>query len=163
MKNKLLSQNAVTHFFYSLSLMLLCTNLSWGQSITVPNGDFSANSGTESLSGSNPYTVTGWTITQNGTINGVASGGNAAITVGSSGVSGGALTFTGTNSTLGLNNNSNQAALCVESSKIDISSYAGTTTAFTYSFKIKVATATGSAAPWNVLIRVFDASNADID
>jgi len=35
MKNKLLSQNAVTHFFYSLSLMLLCTNLSWGQVQTI--------------------------------------------------------------------------------------------------------------------------------
>jgi hypothetical protein len=33
MKNKLLSQNAVMHFFYSLSLMLLCTNLSWGQQV----------------------------------------------------------------------------------------------------------------------------------
>ena len=35
MKNKLLSQNAVTHFFYSLSLMLLFTNLSWGQVQTI--------------------------------------------------------------------------------------------------------------------------------
>ena len=31
MKNKLLSQNVVTHLFYSLSLMLFSTNLSWGQ------------------------------------------------------------------------------------------------------------------------------------
>jgi hypothetical protein len=35
MKNKLLSQNAVTHLFYSLSLMLFCTNLSWGQVQTI--------------------------------------------------------------------------------------------------------------------------------
>jgi hypothetical protein len=39
MKNKLLSQNAVTHFFYSMCLMLLCTNLSWGQEQTI--GSFS--------------------------------------------------------------------------------------------------------------------------
>ncbi len=35
MKNKLLSQNVVTHLFYSLSLILLCSNLSWGQLQTI--------------------------------------------------------------------------------------------------------------------------------
>ena len=154
-----------------LGLLLFCTNTSWGQtSITVPNGDFSANSGTESLSGLNPYTVTGWTITQNGSVvqtttgvtSTVATGGNAAITVGSSGVVSGALKFTGTISTAAANANLNQAALNVESSKIDISSYAGTTTSFTYSFQIKVGTITGSAAPWNVNIRVYDLSFNDI-
>ena len=160
MKNKLLSQNAVTHFFYSLSLMLLCTNLSWGQTpITVPNGDFSSGS---TLSGSSPWTIPGWTITQNGTINGVVTGGNAAITDGSSGVISNALTLVGTNSTTGATNNNNQAAVCLESGKIDISSYAGSTTAFTFVFNMKLSAAAAAASPFNVLIRVYDATGTDI-
>jgi len=61
MKNKLLSQNIVPHLFYSLSLILICTNTSWGQQVigsypvmdggfegqtlgTVPDTDASATS-----------------------------------------------------------------------------------------------------------------------
>ena len=33
MKNKLLSQNIVPHLFYSLSLILICTNTTWGQQV----------------------------------------------------------------------------------------------------------------------------------
>ncbi len=33
MKNKLLSQNIIPHLFYSLSLILICTNTSWGQQV----------------------------------------------------------------------------------------------------------------------------------
>ena len=115
MKNKLLSQNAVTHFFYSLSLMLLCTNLSWGQTpISMTNGDFSSGS---TLTGTSPWTIPGWTISQN---TGIGSAGNANLTVVSSGVIGGALNCTGVNSTTGATNNANQAALIVES---DITNY----------------------------------------
>jgi hypothetical protein len=159
MKNKLLSQNAVTHFFYSLSLMLLCTNLSWGQTpISITNGDFSSGS---TLTGISPWTITGWTISEN---IGLSSAGNANLTVGSSGVISGALTATGTNSTAPapVTANLNQAALIVESDKIDISSYAGTTSAFTYGFQIKVATATTTAAPWNVVVKVYDANNTEV-
>lgn len=157
MKNKLLSQNAVTHFFYSLSLMLLCTNLSWGQTpISMTNGDFSSGS---TLTGISPWTISGWTISQN---SGLSAAGNAAVTVGSSGVVSGALTFVGTNSTTVASANLNQAAVLVESDKIDISSYAGTTSAFTYAFQIKVAAVTASAAPWNVIVKVYDVNNTEV-
>lgn len=146
--------------FFTLLLLSMIFIISNAQtSIPVTNGDFSSGA---TLSGSSPWTISGWTITQNGTINSVVTGGNAAITTGSSGVISGAITFVGTNSTSGSTNNLNQAALCVESDKIDISSYAGTTSALTFAFQIKVATVTGSAAPWNEIIKVYDASNTDI-
>ena len=128
--------------------------------IPLTNGDFSASD--SYLSGSSAWTsISGWTISEN---IGTGTGGNAAITAASSGVISGALTLVGTNSTTATlgTNNANQAALLVESDKIDISSYAGSTTAFTYAFQIKVATATGSNAPWNVIIKVYDASNTEI-
>ena len=159
MKNKLLSQNAVTHFFYSLSLMLLCTNLSWGQTpISMTNGDFSSGS---TLTGTSPWTISGWTISEN---IGTGAGGNAAVTAASSGVIGGALTCTGQNSTTATlaTNNANQGALIVESDKIDISSYAGSTSAFTYAFQIKVATATAQGSPWNVIVKVYDVNNTEV-
>jgi trimeric autotransporter adhesin len=160
MRKLLLNRKRLLQLALSLCLILVSANTSWGQSITVPNGDFSAGS---TLTGTSPWTsISGWTITQNGTINAVTTSGNAAITNNLSGVVSGALTFTGTNSTAGANNNNNQAALSVESSRIDISAYAGTTTAFTFAFQIKVATATGAVAPWNEIIRVFDSSNVDI-
>jgi hypothetical protein len=126
------------------------------QNIPLTNGDFSTGS---TLSGSSPWTITGWTISQN---TGTGSAGNAAVTTASSGVISAILTLVGTNSTTGASNNANQAAVLVESDKIDISSYAGSTTAFTYAFQIKVASATGSAAPWNVVTKVYDASNTEV-
>ena len=126
--------------------------------IPMTNGDFSSGS---TLTGTSPWTITGWTISEN---IGTGAGGNAAVTAASSGAISGALILVGTNSTTATlaTNNANQAALLVESDKIDISSYAGSTTAFTYAFQIKVATATGSNAPWNVVVKVYDASNAEV-
>nr|WP_315146523.1 T9SS sorting signal type C domain-containing protein [uncultured Flavobacterium sp.] len=156
MKKRLLNRKRLLQFALSLCLILVSANTSWGQTITVPNGDFSSGS---TLTGTSPWTIPGWTISQN---TGIGSAGNANLTVGSSGVIGGALNCTGVNSTSGANANAIQAALIVESDKIDISSYAGSTTAFTYAFQIKVATATTSAAPWNVVVKVYDASNVEV-
>jgi hypothetical protein len=141
-----------------LFLLVAFATLNAQTPIAVPNGDFSTGS---TLTGTSPWTITGWTISEN---IGTGAGGNAAVTAASSGVISGALTLTGTNSTTAtLNtNNANQAALLVESDKIDVSSYAGSTTAFTYAFQIKVATATGSNAPWNVVVKVYDASNVEV-
>ncbi len=156
MKKLLLNPKRLMQFVLSLCLILVSANSSWGQSITVPNGDFSAGS---TLSGSSPWTITGWTISQN---SGIGSAGNANLTVGSSGVISGAFTCTGANATSGANANAIQAALIIESDKIDISSYAGTTSAFTYAFQIKVATVTATGAPWNIVVKVYDASNAEV-
>jgi hypothetical protein len=144
--------------FILLIVLVTCFTLQAQTPITVPNGDFSSGS---TLTGTSPWTITGWTISEN---IGTGAGGNAAVTAASSGVISGALTLVGTNSTTATlaTNNANQAALLVESDKIDISSYAGSTTAFTYAFQIKVATATGSNAPWNVVVKVYDASNAEV-
>ena len=152
MKKRLLNRKRLMQLALSLCLILVSANLSWGQSITVPNGDFSSGS---TLSGSSPWTIPGWTITQN------AGTGNANLTVASSGVISGSFTCTGANATSGANN-ANQAALIIESEKINISSYAGTTTTFTYAFQIKVATITSVNAPWNVIIKVYDAGNTEI-
>ena len=142
--------------FILLIVLVTCFTLQAQTPITVPNGDFSSGS---TLTGTSPWTITGWTISQN---SGLSAAGNAAVTVASSGVISTALTLVGTNSTAAASANLNQAAVLVESDKIDISSYAGSTTAFTYAFKIKVATATGSNAPWNVVTKVYDASNAEV-
>ncbi len=139
-----------------LFIFAACLTMQAQTPITVLNGDFSSGS---TLTGSSPWTITGWTISQN---SGLSAAGNAALTAASSGVIGGALTCTGTNSTAASSNNLNQGALLVESDKIDISSYAGSTTAFTYAFQIKVATATTANAPWNVVTKVYDASNAEV-
>jgi len=88
--------------------------------------------------------------------------GNAAITAASSGVISNALTLVGTNSINGTSNNNNQAAVCLESDKIDISSYAGSTSAFTFAFNMKLSAAASGASPFNVLIRVYDAIGTDI-
>jgi hypothetical protein len=159
MKKQLLNRKRLMQLALSLCLILVSANLSWGQSITVPNGDFSAGS---TLSGTSPWPIPGWTITQNGTINGVITGGNAAITDGSSGVISNALTLVGTNSTTGISNNNNQAAVCLESGRIDISSYSGSTTAFTFVFNMKLSAAAAGASTFNILIRVYDAIGTDI-
>ena len=143
-------------YFILLIVLAACFTMQAQTPITVPNGDFSSGS---TLTGTSPWTITGWTISQN---SGLSAAGNAALTAASSGVISGALTCTGTNSTALGSNNLNQAALIVESDKIDITAYAGSTTAFTYAFQIKVATATGSNAPWNVVVKVYDASNAEV-
>jgi hypothetical protein len=154
MKKQLLNRKKLIQLVLSLFLILVSANLSWGQTpITVPNADFSSGS---TLSGSSPWTIPGWTITQN------AGTGNANLTVASSGVISGSFTCTGANATSGANPNANQAALIIESDKINISSYAGTTSAFTYAFQIKVATATASNAPWNVIVKVYDEFNAEV-
>lgn len=159
MKKLLLNRKRLMQLALSLCLILVSANTSWGQSITVPNGDFSAGS---TLSGTSPWPIPGWTITQNGTINGVITGGNAAITDGSSGVISNALTLVGTNSTTGISNNNNQAAVCLESGRIDISSYSGSTTAFTFVFNMKLSAAAAGASTFNILIRVYDAIGTDI-
>lgn len=157
MKKRLLSQKRLSQLVFSIGMILLYINVSWGQTpITVPNGDFSSGS---TLTGTSPWTIPGWTISQN---TGIGSAGNANLTVVSSGVIGGALNCTGVNSTTGATNNANQAALIVESDKIDISSYAGSTSAFTYAFQIKVATATAQGSPWNVIVKVYDEFNAEV-
>ena len=157
MKKLLHDRKKLIQFALSLCLILMSAYTSWGQTpISMINGDFSSGS---TLSGSSPWTITGWTISQN---TGIGSAGNANLTVGSSGVISGALTFTGANATSGANANANQAALILESDKIDISSYAGSTSAFTYAFQIKVATVTATGAPWNVVVKVYDASNAEV-
>ncbi len=144
--------------FILLIVLVTCFTLQAQTPITVPNGDFSSGS---TLTGTSPWTITGWTISEN---IGNGAGGNAAVTAASSGVISGALTLIGTNSTTATlaTDNANQAALLVESDKIDISSYAGSTTAFTYAFQIKVATVTTKNAPWNVVVKVYDASNAEV-
>jgi hypothetical protein len=161
MKKLLLNRKRLMQLALSLCLILVSANLSWGQTpITVPNGNFSSGS---TLTGTSPWTtITGWTITQNGTINAVATEGNATITAASSGVISNALTLVGTNSTTGTSNNNNQAAVCLESDKIDISSYEGSTTAFTFAFNMKLSAAAAAASAFNVLIRVYDASGTDI-
>ena len=157
MKKRLLNQKRLAQWVYSVGLILLCLNTSWGQTpISMTNGDFSSGS---TLTGSSPWTISGWTISQN---SGLSAAGNAAVTVGSSGVVSGALTCVGTNSTAASTANLNQAALIVESDKIDISSYAGSTAAFTYAFQIKVASLTATGAPWNVVVKVYDVSNNEV-
>jgi len=157
MKKRLHDRKRLLQLALSLCLILMSAYTSWGQTpISMTNGDFSSGS---TLTGTSPWTITGWTISQN---TGIGSAGNAAITAASSGVISNALKLVGTNSTTGANANANQAALIVESDKIDISSNAGSTAAFTYAFQIKVATVTGSAAPWNVVVKVYDASNVEV-
>jgi hypothetical protein len=161
MKKRLHDRKRLLQLALSLCLIFVSTYTSWGQTpISMTNGDFSSGS---TLSGSSPWTtITGWTITQNGTINAVATGGNAAITAASSGVISNALTLVGTNSINGTSNNNNQAAVCLESDKIDISSYAGSTSAFTFAFNMKLSAAASGASTFNVLIRVYDAIGTDI-
>ena len=157
MKKRLLNRKRLMQLAFSLCLILVSNFTSWGQTpISMTNGDFSSGS---TLSGSSPWTISGWTISQN---TGIGSDGNASVTAASSGVVSAALKLVGTNSTTGANPNANQGALIVESDKIDISSNAGSTAAFTYAFQIKVATVTGSAAPWNVVVKVYDASNVEV-
>ena len=157
MKKRLLNRKRLMQLALSLCLILVSNFTSWGQTpISMTNGDFSSGS---TLSGSSPWTISGWTISQN---TGIGSAGNASVTAASSGVVSAALKLVGTNSTTGANPNANQGALIVESDKIDISSNAGSTAAFTYAFQIKVATVTGSAAPWNVVVKVYDASNVEV-
>jgi hypothetical protein len=136
--------------FILLIVLAACFTMQAQTPISVPNGDFSSGS---TLTGSSPWTsITGWTITQSGT---------AVLTAGSSGVISGTLTFVGTNSTGGTAN-PNQAEIILESDKIDISAYAGSTAAFTYAFQIKVANQTKSAAPWNVITKVYDVNNVEV-
>ena len=157
MKKRLHDRKRLMQFALSLCLILMSTNVSWGQTpISMTNGDFSSGS---TLTGPSPWTISGWTISQN---TGLSAAGNAAVTAATSGVVSTVLKLVGTNSTALGTNNLNQAALILESNKIDISSYAGTTTAFTYAFQIKVASATSANAPWNVIIKAYDAGNVEI-
>ena len=73
MKKRLHDRKRLLQLALSLCLIFVSTYTSWGQTpISMTNGDFSSGS---TLSGSSPWTtITGWTITQNGTINAVATG-----------------------------------------------------------------------------------------
>ena len=84
MKNKLLSQNIVPHLFYSLSLILICTNTSWGQQVIgsypVMDGGFEGQTvGTLPITAVTPVVNTTWAYGTSGT---------AAISNSGSGISG---------------------------------------------------------------------------
>lgn len=154
MKKRLLNRKRLMQLVLSLCLILVSANLSWGQSITVPNGDFSA--GNVFLNtGANPYTViSGWTI------NAATTAGVNNLTTSASGVVGGALYLKGTASgsagdVLATSIPNNDVTQCIDISAIPLGS------TFTAIIPMKAA-APQSGTPHSTRIKLYDANGVDV-
>lgn len=154
MKKQLLNRKRLLQLALSLCLILVSANLSWGQSITVPNGDFSA--GNVFLNtGANPYTViSGWTI------NAATTAGVNNLTTSDSGVVGGALYLKGTASgsagdVLATSIPNNDVTQCIDISAIPLGS------TFTAIIPMKAA-ATQLGTPHSTRIKLYDANGVDV-
>ena len=154
MKNRLLNPKILMQLALNLCLILVSANLSWGQSITVPNGDFSA--GNVFLNtGANPYTViSGWTI------NAATTAGVNNLTTSASGVVGGALYLKGTASgsagdVLATSIPNNDVIQCIDISAIPL----GAT--FTAIVPMKAGTSQ-SSTPHQTRIKLYDANGLDV-
>jgi hypothetical protein len=153
MKKRLLNRKRLMQLALSLYLILVSANSSWGQSITVPNGDFSA--GNVFLTGTNPYTViSGWTV------NAATTAGVNNLTTSASGVVGGALYLKGTASgsagdVLATSIPNNDVIQCIDISAIPL----GAT--FTAIVPMKAGTSQ-SQTPHQTRIKLYDANGLDV-
>lgn len=113
------------------------------QNIPLVNGDCSTDA---TLSGSSPFIITGFTITQ---------ASPAVLNLTTSGISGGKLKI------LGTTNGTNQSNLTITTDKVDISSFAADAT-LTFSCNFTCGTPTTTAQPYNVTIYAYAADGTII-
>jgi hypothetical protein len=133
----------------SFVLFFVLVTLQGQTNIPLLNGGFTTGT---TFTGGSPWTFDGFTVTQ-------SSAGSDSLAVSTSGVINGELNLNGRNSTGTLV--ANQSELTLSTTPVDISAFLNTSTLM-YSFKMSVATATASAAPYNITVKLFDANGVDV-
>ena len=141
MKKRLHDRKRLLQFALSLCLILMSTNLSWGQTpIPLTNGDCSGTAFTFGTT-TGTFTPEGYTIV-------VSS--SAALNISTSGVN---ASSSGTMKLKGTNGSANNMAT-ITTNKVDISSYPVDAT-FNFQCKLTCTTITSQAQPYNVIIIAY--------